>query len=270
MSAVPAHSENCQICGNVMNKVFDATILGKYQVDYNRCRTCGFIQTESPYWLEESYSDAIAATDVGLVNRNLRNVELLEPIISGLFGEDTVCIDIGGGYGLLTRLLRDIGFDCYTWDKYCDNLFAKVFEAEEGQGSGVLLAFEVMEHLENPAEFVAGKMKEHRCKSLIFSTQLYSGCSPDTDWWYLSYETGQHISLFTEQTLLRLADNLGLKYYRIKGDTHLFTDKPIGFIKSKLLFRKPWSRWYRKYVRKKRRNKCKIAEDYEHIKSGNI
>lgn len=270
MIVAPVNSENCKICGNVMNKTFNAAILGKYQVDYFICSDCGYVRTEAPYWLDESYSDAIAATDVGLVNRNLNNVKLLEPIISGLFGEDVVCIDIGGGYGLLTRLLRDVGFDCYTWDKYCDNLFAKDFDAEGGKQSGVLLAFEVMEHLESPAEFVSSKMKEHGCRSLIFSTQLYSGSGPAMDWWYLSFETGQHISLFTERTLIRLADNLGLRYYRIKGDTHLLTDKPIGLIKRMLLFKKPWSRWYRNYMRKKRHGKCKIAEDYEYIKSRNI
>lgn len=267
MSEISMHSEICQICGNDMKRVFAALILQKYQVHYYMCGSCGFLRTESPYWLGESYSDAIASTDVGLVNRNLNNVKLLEPVISCLFGEDAVCIDIGGGYGLLTRMLRDIGFDCYSWDKYCDNIFAKAFEAEEGKESGLLLAFEVMEHLEDPAKFVASKMEEHRCRSLIFSTQLYSGSLPDRDWWYFSFETGQHISLFTEQTLVRLAENLGLSYYKIKGDTHIFTDKPIGLVKKKLLFNKPWSRWYRGYVRKKRHDKSKIAEDYEYMKS---
>lgn len=267
MNTVPVHSENCQICGNVMNMVFEAAVLGKHCINYYLCDACGFVRTESPYWLEESYSEAIAATDVGLVNRNLNNSKILEPVITRLFGEDAICIDVGGGYGLLTRLLRDIGFDCYSWDKYCDNIFARDFEAEEGKKSDVLLAFEVMEHLEDPAEFVADKMREHGCRSLIFSTQLYSEVIPDKDWWYFSFETGQHISIFTRRTLVTLAESLGLSYYRIKGDIHIITDKPVGFIDRKLLFQKPWSRWYRKYVRKSRHGKCRIAEDYEHIKS---
>jgi len=267
MSTSPVDGERCQICGDGMKPAFTATVLQKHAVRYYVCEGCGFVRTESPYWLEESYSEAIAATDVGLVQRNVNNVKLLEPVITCLFGEDAICIDVGGGYGLLTRMLRDIGFDCYTWDKYCDNIFAQAFEAEEGKKADLLLAFEVMEHLEDPAAFVAGKMKEHGCRSLVFSTQLYSGGMPDRDWWYLSRETGQHISLFSKRTLLRLAENLGLSYYRIKGDTHLFTDQRVGDTAKTLLFKKPWSRWYRNHVRKKRRDRCRIPADYEYIKS---
>jgi hypothetical protein len=35
-------------------------------------------------------------------------------------------VDIGGGYGLLTRLMRDRGFDFYWKDPHCENIFAKV------------------------------------------------------------------------------------------------------------------------------------------------
>lgn len=267
MCTASVEGERCQVCGNGMQAAFRATVLQKYPVEYYRCAACGFVRTQSPYWLEESYSEAIAATDVGLVQRNINNTRLLEPVITRLFGEDAVCIDVGGGYGLLTRMLRDIGFDCYTWDKYCDNIFAKAFEAEGGRQADLLLAFEVMEHLEDPAAFVADKMAEHGCRSLVFSTQLYSGDMPERDWWYLSLETGQHISLFGKRTLLTLAENLGLSYYRIKGDTHLLTDRRLGRVDQALLFKKPWSRWYRQYVRRQRRHNCRIPQDYERIKS---
>ena len=63
-------SERCRVCENVSEFFGRATVLGKYDVAYFRCRGCGYVQTEEPYWLSESYSEAITSTDVGLVERN--------------------------------------------------------------------------------------------------------------------------------------------------------------------------------------------------------
>ena len=41
-----------------MNFFDTAMILKKYKVNYWRCQNCGFIETDTPYWLDESYSDA--------------------------------------------------------------------------------------------------------------------------------------------------------------------------------------------------------------------
>ncbi len=39
-------------------------------------------------------------------------------------------LDYAGGYGVFTRLMRDIGFDFYWHDPYTQNLFANGFEKD--------------------------------------------------------------------------------------------------------------------------------------------
>lgn len=101
--------EKCPVCENKRSVCFSATILGKYQVDYFYCDRCGLLQTETPYWLEESYQNAIADADTGLVSRNISISTILSRILFFLFDRQGKYLDIAGGYGMLTRLMRDIG-----------------------------------------------------------------------------------------------------------------------------------------------------------------
>lgn len=55
--------QSCKICGNKTSYIFQAKVLGKYDVKYFHCSTCGYIQTEEPYWLDEAYSESISALD---------------------------------------------------------------------------------------------------------------------------------------------------------------------------------------------------------------
>ena len=71
----------CKVCHLPAKKIFSSQILYKYNIEYFQCSSCGFIQTEDPYWMEEAYSDAIADLDVGLVGRNVELSELATPLI---------------------------------------------------------------------------------------------------------------------------------------------------------------------------------------------
>ncbi len=62
---------HCKICDSETERFGFGAVLNKYNVDFFQCRFCGFIQTEDPYWLDESYSKAINKSDVGLVRRNI-------------------------------------------------------------------------------------------------------------------------------------------------------------------------------------------------------
>ena len=64
-------SMNCKICTQPVSFEFNVKLLNKYQVDFFYCKSCGFLQTEKPYWLDEAYSEAIAIADTGLVARNI-------------------------------------------------------------------------------------------------------------------------------------------------------------------------------------------------------
>jgi hypothetical protein len=216
----------CPICSGLRRERFRARLLNKYEVRYLFCEACGLLQTEEPYWLEEAYSRTIADTDTGLVSRNLDIARRLASLLYFYFDPKAKYLDFAGGYGLLTRLMRDRGFDFYWYDQYCQNLFARGFEWNDVNGnaaSGAVTAFEVLEHVLDPAAFVRNALTQARTSTIIFSTLVYEGEPPLPDkWWYYALETGQHISFFRHQTLIKLGEKLGLRLYT-NGWLHALT-----------------------------------------------
>jgi len=219
----------CSICSSAIHNVFTANILKKYEVVYRQCTECGFLQTENPYWLDEAYSEAITVADTGLVMRNFSLASKLAILLYLVFKpKGAAYLDIAGGYGLLARLMRDYGFDYFWDDKYCQNLLARGFEADKATQSFVALtAFEVLEHVHDPLAFIREKLNQHGCRTLIFTTELYVGEDPpNKDWWYYTFNTGQHISFYRRKTLEMLAEQLSLNFYSLHG-LHIFTNQVI-------------------------------------------
>jgi hypothetical protein len=161
----------CPISDVPMQPLFRHKVLSKYEVDYFLCQHCGLIQTEEPYWLKEAYENAISALDTGVLHRNIRIRRHLEPLIELLGLGNGRFADIGGGYGTLTRLMRDVGYDFHTHDPYCENIFAKNFEVQPQTTYNALFAFEVIEHLGDPVEFVRASFSKYSTKTLFFSTK---------------------------------------------------------------------------------------------------
>jgi hypothetical protein len=226
--SAPAMTQRCTICGAETRLSHRATVLSRYEVAYLYCSQCGLLQTEPPRWLDEAYSDAIALSDTGLLTRNIAVAMRLTSLLTFAFPGDVRCVDAGGGYGVLTRLMRDIGFDFYWTDPFCANLFAKGFEADRAGGSfSVITAFEVMEHLHDPIEFIRQAMAKYQGAAFAFSTQLFDGSPPPLDWPYYSFETGQHVSFYQRRTLQRIADILGMRLYS-SGNFHLITSHSVS------------------------------------------
>lgn len=257
----------CPISGKNMKPVFTEKVLGKYDVTYFYCEESGLLQTEKAYWLKEAYQTPIADIDTGLLSRNLLNIKRLEPILQVLFNGKGKFIDVGGGYGILTRLMRDIGFDCYTIDKYSENLFAKAFEPADGVQADALFAFEVLEHLQNPKEFLNEIFSRYSCKTLVFSTLIFRGKFPKTDWWYYAFESGQHVTFYQARTLKLLAKKFGCRYIMIHPELHIMTNVPIS-TKAKILFlNRRLFKLYSIYTRHKRRNQSLTWKDHLLMKS---
>jgi hypothetical protein len=187
---------------------------------------------------------------------------LLEPILYSFFGEEGTFLDVAGGYGLLARLLRDIGFDCYTTDKYCQNLFAKGFEPGGGFEADALFAFEVLEHVEDPLRFLADAFSMYRCRTLVFSTLTFEGAPPPADWWYYGFGHGQHVTFYQPGTLRALASKLGTTYVPMSGETHLFTDLPLSGWRKVFLRSAPIRQSCAALIRLWRRNLSKTWDDH--------
>ncbi len=217
----------CKICETQSDPFGRAVALGKYNVQYFRCATCGFIETEHPYWLQEAYGDAIAFSDLGLIGRNVRFAPKVQVLIRLLSKPSGKFVDYGGGYGIFTRLMRDAGFDFYRQDRYCRNLFAAGFDAEQGSCDyDLLTAFEVFEHLVDPVAELSEMLKLSR--TVLFSTLLVPRDKPPqpNSWWYYALETGQHVAFYTRESLALLASRFGLRFFSM-GGFHLMTDQQI-------------------------------------------
>lgn len=257
----------CPVCSHAMLLSFMAQVLRELPVQFFYCAQCGLLKSEKPYWLKEAYAEAIAETDTGLVARNIANCRWLEPVLEFLFHDRGKFLDVAGGYGLLARLLRDIGFDCYSTDKYCKNIFAGAFEPADGFSPDAIFAFEVMEHLENPLQFLQECIKIYQCKTIFFSTQLFfNNQIPPKEWWYYGFETGQHITFYQPRTLSRLAETIGCHYYLISGNRHIFTEIKLSRLALAVLRRKNIYDVVSKYIQFKRKGKSKTWQDYQQIK----
>jgi Methyltransferase domain len=214
----------CRICGSNTTLAFTHAILSRYDCRYYFCDRCGCLQTEEPYWLDEAYSAPIASADTGVLARNLMLVQMTAPVLYFLFDPHGRFLDAAGGYGIFSRLMRDIGFDYYWTDKYSPNLLARGFEAQTGP-YGAVTAFEVLEHLVDPMEFVAELLEG--TDTILFTTELFSGRPPSPQWWYYAFATGQHITFYQKSTLEFIAHRFGMRFYST-GVLHVWTRKKLN------------------------------------------
>jgi hypothetical protein len=273
------NKQTCKICGSQAHFLFTGKILNKYNISYFKCRQCSFIQTENPYWLEESYHSAIADMDIGYLSRNLIYRDFVSSFITGnkQFNPDAAFLDYGGGYGAFVRLMRDNGFNFYREDKYCQNIFAKYFDVKDitiNQPFEMVTCFEVFEHLADPMPEIEKIL--HYSKSVLFSTELQPDTelkSPD-DWWYFSPESGQHISFYTKKSLETMAEKYRLNFYTNGVSTHIFTDKTLDRNYLKKLFNvkkitltsKIYNRFLKKIKKKNLVRESFLQKDFEHVK----
>ncbi|OIP71111.1 MAG: hypothetical protein AUK43_07050 [Oscillatoriales cyanobacterium CG2_30_40_61] len=217
----------CKICSSVSPYFAQATILNRYTVDYFKCSVCGFVQTEKPYWLDQAYADPIAISDVGLVARNFKFSQITQELIIPCFNSKGKFLDYGCGYGLFVRLMRDLGFNFYGYDQYCQNIFYQGFEGNQQENYDLVTAFEVFEHFVDPLEEIEKLL--NFSQNLLFSTQLLPVDHPKPDqWWYYALHEGQHISIYTYQSLLKIAEKFKLNLYSDGSSLHLLTQTKIS------------------------------------------
>lgn len=229
---------NCHLCNAETRTIFTATVLDKHEAAYHYCAECDHIFVDQPTWLEEAYFDAIVSVDTDIAVRNIFTALRLAAIYYLALGDrgQAQYADVAGGYGLLTRLMRDLGFDYYWSDRYAENLFARGFEYDARQGACLAVsAIEVLEHTVNPLEFIRQNLIDHQTDTVVFTTEVFSDDRPPgpNEWGYYAFDTGQHIAFFSRNGLSRLAKRLGMHYFAL-GRLHVFSKKPLPAWKLRL------------------------------------
>jgi len=254
---------NCKICGSMSEIKFEELVLKKYTVKYYQCTNCSFLFTESPFWIEEAYNNPINLSDTGILTRNLYFAKLVSVLIYFFFNKNNKFLDYAGGYGIFTRLMRDIGFDFYWKDEYCENVLAKGFEFDttEDKKFEAVTAFEVFEHFSEPLNEIDKILKFS--DTIIFSTEILPDKIPGTDWWYYGFDHGQHLSFYSKPSLKSIAHKFGLCFYSFDS-VHILTKRKIKpfLIKLVLTLRKIGL-----FSFVKLRMKSKLWEDHIKMKS---
>lgn len=261
---------NCKICDRPTVAIGSGTILGRHQTEFRQCTSCGFVQTDEPVWLAESYGSAITQSDLGLVKRNFVFATVCSAMIPVLFSDSARFVDYGGGYGLFVRLMRDAGFDFFRYDPFCQNLFAQGLDAElpVAPSFGLVTAFEVFEHLVAPLDDITRMLKFGR--SIFFSTELVSVPAPLPEAWpYYSLEHGQHVAFFSLRTLEVVAEKFHLNLYTNRHSLHLLTERHISNWRFQTLLHRRIASLVRALVRRNslldRDVKSALANSQQHL-----
>lgn len=256
----------CKICNSISKKLNQVKVMDRYQSNLSHCKNCDYLFLENPFWLDEAYKEPINISDTGIMDRNINLAAKLSVLIYFFFDKKKSFLDASGGYGILTRLMRDHGFDFYWSDKYCENILAKGFESEKNniENFELITLFEVLEHVENPIDFIANLLKKNKSKTLIFSTCLFPNKNPPSlDWWYYSFIEGQHISFYSEVTFKYIARKLNLHFYSL-GGIYILSEKKINFLfYKKIIFGNFFSKFFQVFLRKY--NQSLIMHDHNKL-----
>lgn len=223
---------NCRCCNNPTDYLFSGNILNNL-VKYYECPICKYVQTETPYWLDIAYNSVINDSDTGIISRNIVNSKIVASVIIRLNLIHKSVIDYAGGYGLLVRMLRDIGLSAYWMDLYCSNYFAKNFEHKNSLDCGLVCGFEVMEHVLSPLETIESMLEI--APNILVSTLCMPNVVPKHDtWWYYGKNHGQHIGFFRIKTFQHIA-KIKNKHLATDGRSYyLLSDKKISNYEFKL------------------------------------
>ncbi len=250
---------DCRVCNAKAESFAHATIMNRYDVEYFRCTDCQFIQTETPYWLDEAYSDVIVSTDIGLVGRNEKFARIVDRLLRYTFSDITGAVDYGGGYGMFTRMMRDRGHDFRHYDPYCDNLFAKSFAVQLGDKQfDLLTAFEVLEHMADPQEELP--KLDAMGENWIVSTMMVPDPPPQpNEWWYYVLDGGQHVALWSNRALAAAASQFGRQLITSRTGLHLFSKKKVNSFLAKRIIRDRASRVLDRF----RRRESLLQQDFQ-------
>jgi len=225
---------NCPICRSEVAHFSTITIRGNISGEYKICKNCKFIYAQDPKWLEESFTDSLNSLDIGSVDRCNIVADFVEVLLKSLKVDNPKVLDWGGGYGLLTRILRDRGVSCFHYDPYVDPLFAKNTVLTSNTKFDLVILSEVMLHMTSPVDTLSELLAIS--KHVVFTAVV---APPDVspEWWYFMPDTGQHVTIFSERSIAELGAALNARVLSDDKFFHLIT-KDTPRVTIRLLFTK--------------------------------
>jgi hypothetical protein len=217
----------CRLCDQDSSRVFSKRVLERYMVNYYRCGSCHSIQTERPYWLDEAYAIPGVHIDVGGASRTVKNWSGVSTLLGRLaFPREAFAVDFGAATGLFGRLMRDVGYNFHSYDKYARPAFTSYYNIETpdlGQPK-LITAFEVFEHLPEPKTDL-NQLFALQAPLIVFTTWFCD--AQGEDWVYFIPECGQHVFFYSEAAMRTIASAHGYEL-RSSGFFHILS-QPQAF-----------------------------------------
>ena len=198
---------------------------------YNRCPDCGFaFAPEMWSWSHEDFQLYVYNADYEVVDpeyaqiRPRRDTDFVTQLFPAA-REAGEHLDYGSGAGLLSDLLNARAWRSTAYDPFIHG------EAQRPQRKfGLITAFEVFEHAPSVDKLMGDlKALAEEEAVILFSTLLsdtYIAPNSRLDWWYASPRNG-HISLYTTESLKRLARQAGWGFASFSPAAHCFVTRPI-------------------------------------------
>ena len=201
-------------------------------VYYYHCPNCAFtFAPELMAWSKEEFEANIYNDEYGMVDpdylkiRPENNANSIYNAFGQFYGK-AKHLDYGGGNGLMSKMMREKGWNSTSYDPFVD---VNVNLEELGQFD-FITAFEIFEHVSDVNKLIASLTKlMHPQSVVLFSTLISdSDIKPNhrLNWWYASPRNG-HISLFSKKSLSLLAESVNLKCGSFNNVAHyLYYTKP--------------------------------------------
>lgn len=199
-----------------LNKTYGGiNILGvsNKNIHYATCHSCNFSFAVEMYgWKVNDfkkyiYNDEYIKVDPDYtIVRPMRMFDVLTKERFVNFPTTYKHLDYGGGSGVLSKLLREKGWNSRSYDLFVDGKedLKKIGKFD------LITTYEVFEHVSNVNELICNLKSLLNTNGIIHFTTLTSDGYLSADWWYAAPRNG-HISLFSRKSLKILANKFNLK-----------------------------------------------------------